>query len=141
MSRDLLLYPVFALVALTVAVWFALYRTRVREIRRQRLSPQALASRAQAGALLQGAAGPSDNLLNLFELPVLFYVLTALLYAADRADAFFVSAAWVFVLLRAAHSFIHCTYNRVWHRFLVYVLSSMVLWAMWLVWFWRVVGA
>ena len=33
--------------------------------------------------------------------------------------------------LRALHSLIHVTYNRVVHRFLVYVASTLLLFGMW----------
>ena len=41
------------------------------------------------------------------------------------------TASWTYVALRALHSFIHCTYNRVLQRFAVYVASSILLWGMW----------
>lgn len=131
MDRYLMLYPLLAMVALTVVVWLAVYVSRVREMRAQRISPQKLASRASAAEVLKRAAGPSDNLMNLFELPVLFYVIVILLYVTDRGDAAYLALAWAYVLLRALHSLIHCTYNRVMHRFGVYVLSSVALWVLW----------
>lgn len=39
--------------------------------------------------------------------------------------------AWSFVALRTAHSLIHVTYNRVVHRFAVYVLGTLCVFAMW----------
>ena len=35
--------------------------------------------------------------------------------------------AWLYVALRYAHSAIHCTYNRVMHRFAVFIASMLVL--------------
>jgi hypothetical protein len=40
----------------------------------------------------------------------------------------------VYVGLRALHSLIHVSYNRVVHRFLVYVASTLLLFAMWIAW-------
>ena len=40
-------------------------------------------------------------------------------------------AAWIYVALRVAHSAIHCTYNRVLHRFAVFATSCAVLLGMW----------
>ena len=142
MDRQLTLYPVFAMVTLTMVVWIMLYVTRVREIRAQRLSPQKLATRSVAGRMLKNTAGPSDNFLNLLELPVLFYVLLILLFVTGLSNEIYVALAWIFVFLRAVHSFIYCTYNRVLHRFSVYLASSLVLWAMWAGLAWQVlVGA
>jgi hypothetical protein len=36
----------------------------------------------------------------------------------------------LFLLLRCAHSFVHCTTNVVMTRFWLYVLSSLALWFM-----------
>ena len=40
-------------------------------------------------------------------------------------------AAWAYFGLRVVHSLIHVTYNRVVHRFLVYVASTLLLFGMW----------
>jgi hypothetical protein len=42
-----------------------------------------------------------------------------------------VSLAWGYVLLRAVHSLVHTTYNRVMHRFLAYSVSTLFVFAMW----------
>jgi len=138
MDSHLMLYPVFAMVTLTAIVWVSVYITRVREIRKKRIPAQKLANRSVASQILKNVAGPSDNLINLFELPVLFYVLMVLLFITDRGDGIYLALAWGYVLLRVAHSFIHCTYNRVLHRFSVYLASSLVLWAMWAGLAWQV---
>jgi hypothetical protein len=131
-STDLLLLPLLAQVLLTAIVWVALYVTRLREIRIKRIEPQRLADSAQAERLLKDVAGPSENFVNLFETPVLFYAAILLLYASDRANLIYLWLAWGFVLLRYAHSLIHITYNRVLHRFFVYMASTLFLWALWI---------
>ena len=73
----------------------------------------------------------SDNFRNLFEVPVLFYALCAVLASAQHVSPFFVIGAWLYVALRCIHSAIHLTYNRVTHRFAVYVLSTAVLFVLW----------
>ena len=75
-------------------------------------------------------SNPSDNLKNLFELPVLFYALALLLFVTNRVDATYVAAAWAFVVFRAAHSVVHCTFNRVMVRFSCYLAASLALWFM-----------
>jgi hypothetical protein len=122
--------PCAAMVGLTALVWLKLYADRLGEMRARRIDPQALASaRAAAGELERTAA--ADNFRNLFEVPVLFYLLcVALALTGDSAPGF-VAAAWSYVALRAVHSLIHVTYNRVVHRFLVYVASTLLLFGMW----------
>ena len=125
-----IILPAIALVLLTAIVWVRLYVDRIGEIRQRRINPQSLATSASAGQALQRVQA-SDNFKNLFEVPVLFYALCALLAAAQNVSAFFVVGAWVYVALRCIHSFIHLTYNRVMHRFTVYVLSTVVLFILW----------
>lgn len=73
------------------------------------------------------------NFSNLFEVPVLFYVLCLASYVTHGASQCILVLAWIFVALRIVHSLIHVTYNRIIHRFSVYALSSFVLLAMWVV--------
>jgi hypothetical protein len=73
------------------------------------------------------------NYHNLLELPVLFYVACLLAYTADLVSPSLVNLAWVFVALRAVHTVIHISYNRISHRMPVFVTSSLILMGFWLV--------
>ena len=129
MTSSRILLPCVALVALTAIVWVRLYVDRIGEMRSRRIRAQALATSREAQTLQRVNA--ADNFRNLFEVPVLFYALCIALAATGMATTFFVVGAWAYVLLRAVHSFIHITYNRVMHRFTVYVLSTVLLFVMW----------
>ncbi|MCG6118041.1 MAG: MAPEG family protein [Aquimonas sp.] len=124
-----ILLPGFALAAVTFFVWCRLPFERLGQMKRARIHPQAVATSAQMAARLQDTRA-ADNLRNLFELPVLFYF--ALLAAAQtgQGGGLLLGLAWAFVALRALHSLIHCGYNRVQHRFVVYVLGAACLWAL-----------
>lgn len=139
MQKELILYPVFAMVALTLLVWLWLYCTRVREMRRKHIPAQALATTRQAGKLLADVVGPSENFTNLFELPVLFYLAAVMVYLLDILMIEMLWLGWLFVVFRYAHSFIHSTYNRVMHRFLAYLVSGWALWLLWADIFYRVI--
>jgi hypothetical protein len=127
-----ILIPLLVQVLLTFAVWGYMYAWRLPEIRRKGIDPQRLKARAGAQQLLTDSAGPSDNLKNLFELPVLFYtaILVSLLLLIQ--DELLVRLAWGFVLLRVVHSVVHCTYNNVTHRFIAYAISSLFLLFLWI---------
>jgi hypothetical protein len=126
-----ILLPMLAQVGLTFLVWIYLYVTRLAEMGRKDIDPQRLASRSAGQALLTESAGPADNFRNLFELPVLFFLAVVLALVLLIQDDLLVQLAWAFVALRAVHSLIHCTYNRVLHRFVAYAASSLVLLLMW----------
>jgi hypothetical protein len=134
---DPIWFPCVAMVGLTALVWLKLYADRLGEMAARRIDPQELATvRAAAGKLDRTAA--ADNFRNLFEVPVLFYVLCAALALTGGSTPGFVAAAWGYVSLRVLHSLVHVTYNRVVHRFLVYVASTLLLFGMWIGFFTRI---
>ena len=75
---------------------------------------------------------PNRNLMNLLEMPVLFYVACLTLYVTKNVDAMLLVLAWIYFALRAAHSLVHLTYNRVRHRLIVYAASNVVLAMIWI---------
>ena len=131
MEQIAILQPASALVALTAVVWIRLYVERLGEMRERSIDPQSISTSTARGATLRRTSG-ADNFRNLLEMPVLFYVLCLALLAAGAVTTGFLLAAWTYVALRAVHSLIHLTYNRVVHRFLVYAASSVLLFAMWI---------
>ena len=122
--------PALAMVALTFAVWWRMYFARVGQMKRERIHPQKVATSAQSAALLTDSRA-ADNFRNLFELPVLFYLALVVADRIGRVDAVAVGLAWLFVVLRIAHSAIHVTYNRVMHRFAAYLAGGVALWLLW----------
>ncbi|MGH8034763.1 MAG: MAPEG family protein, partial [Lysobacterales bacterium] len=64
--------------------------------------------------------------------PVLFYLAILLSLVLLVQDDLLVQLAWGFVAFRVLHSLVHCTYNRVMHRFLAYLSSCLLLMLMWL---------
>jgi hypothetical protein len=126
----MMLWPAFALVLLTMLVWVRMYVVRIGEMRRLRIHPQSIDTSAKAAQRLVDTRA-ADNLRNLFELPVLFYAAIGIALATGIGDAVTLTLAWLFVLLRYAHSIIHCGYNRVMHRFVAYCGGAVVLWSLW----------
>lgn len=126
-----ILTPFLGMMLITLLVWLYMYVTRLAYIKRARIDPQELTTSYRAARHFPEHIGyPADNFRNLFEMPVLFYALCIYLYVTATADSLYVILAWGFVALRAVHSAIHCTINRVHWRFLAYMLSSIALWIM-----------
>lgn len=126
-----LLLPLLAQVALTFIVTLRMYQTRVGEMKSKRIHPQRTRTRSTARRVLSDSESAADNYLNLFESPVLFYTAILLTLILMVQDTILVVLAWTYVLSRYLHSFIHVTYNRVMHRFSVFVFSCLVLFAIW----------
>ncbi|NJK53822.1 MAG: hypothetical protein HC936_15350 [Leptolyngbyaceae cyanobacterium SU_3_3] len=122
--------PFFAMVFLTFLVWVYMYICRISFITSRKLTPKDLTPNAFAQISPPSVSNPSDNLKNLFEIPIIFYALILYLYITKQVDAVYVSVSWVFVVFRTLHSVIHCTFNRIILRFYLYLFATIALWFM-----------
>jgi len=127
-----LLIPMLAQVALTFIVMLIMYRKRIAEMKSKRIHPQRTKTRSNAHGVLTDSESAADNYANLFESPVLFYVAILLTLILMVQDTILVMLAWTYVASRYIHSLIHVTYNRVMHRFSVFIFSSFILLAIWI---------
>jgi hypothetical protein len=129
MPQAAIFEPVFATVFLTFVVWVYMYVRRIHFLTTNNIDPSDM---AVPGALARISApevvNPSDNLKNLFEIPVIFYALALYLFVTGQVDAAYVAAAWIFVGFRALHSAVHCTINIVTLRFYLYLVSTLAVW-------------
>jgi len=127
MASSIIFVPVVGMFLLTLVVWVWMFRERIRAMRELGIEPQ---TRADLDRLGPRAVNSSANFQNLFELPVVFYACVLALVAVRAADTLVVFCAFGFLAFRIAHSFIHCTYNQVMHRFTVYAIASLFLWVL-----------
>jgi hypothetical protein len=131
MDAKLILWPLFAMFALSVVVAVTMLRRRIAFYKSNKVHPQKTATSGQMAATISDTRA-SDNFRNLFEAPVLFYVAVLVVFTAGFFCTAHLVLAGCYVAARYAHSLIHCTYNVVMHRFYAYLASSLVLVAMWL---------
>jgi hypothetical protein len=122
--------PFFTMFVLTFFVWVYMYARRIPFIVTNQLTPEQMTPIAFIKFAPPSVSNPSDNLRNLFELPVLFYAVVLYLHVTGNVDDSHVFAAWVFVAFRVLHSLVHCTINIVLLRFWLYVISATALWIM-----------
>jgi hypothetical protein len=123
--------PMLGMMVLTLLVWVFMFIRRIGYAQSNKIDIEDLKTPADMQALIPGAeSAPGNNLKNLFELPILFYAICLYLTVTLQVDSLYVNCAWAFLVLRVLHSLIHCTYNRVAHRFAVYMLSGIALWIM-----------
>jgi hypothetical protein len=128
MQQDAIFSPFFAMILLTFIVWVYMYVRRIWFITNRKLTPKELEPIAFAQISPPSVSNPSDNLKNLFEIPILFYALVLFLFLTQQVDVIYVAAAWSFVLFRIMHSAVHCTFNRVMLRFYLYLCASIAVW-------------
>jgi hypothetical protein len=131
MSVQAILLPVFAMITVTFVLLFRTAFARRADLIGGKVHARDIALGQLGWTPQTQQYGNAFN--NQFQLPVLFYVLMTLALITKQADLLMVVLAWVFVLLRIAHAFIHITHNRVMRRGGTFGLGAMVLIVMWLI--------
>jgi hypothetical protein len=71
------------------------------------------------------------NFNNQFEVPLLFYVVGTLYIAMGIESTFALYCAWLFVVFRVIHAYIHLSYNYVLHRLLAFWIALCCVLALW----------
>ena len=123
--------PLVGMLSLTMLVWVYMFIQRMGYITANGIDAEDLKSPDQVASRIPAeVSSASHNFKNLFEVPVLFYVVCLYLMVVGQVDAMHTACAWVFLGFRVVHTLIHCSYNKVLHRFVVYILASLALWVM-----------
>lgn len=131
MDATPILIPLLLMFLLTLVVWLTTMGRRIRYMMEHDIDAQEVSTPQQLQERIpEHVHHASNNFKNLFELPVIFYALVAILLTTNAVDVIHLSAAWVFVIFRVVHSLVHCTFNNVNARFGAYLVSSLALWAM-----------
>ena len=125
-----ILYPVFAMFALTAFALFRLGIMRLMAVKKRDIDIRFFKTYRdyEEPEKLRIA---SRHLVNLFEVPMLFYVVVILILVTEQASAMLVGLAWAYVAARYLHTFIHLTSNKVLVRFRVFIFSFLLLLVMW----------
>ena len=131
MTIQMVLLPVFVQVALTFGLlaWMAYARTGSVSRGETKMRDIALGQPAWPAKPTQ----ISNCYDSQFQIPLLFYVLVVLAWITKQADLLFVVMAWIFVLSRLAHAYIHTTSNHVPTRFRAFAVGMLVLLLMWII--------
>lgn len=131
MSVTSLLLPVFVQVALTFGLLFWMASHRVAAIRGRAVRPKDIALRQPNWP--ERATQIANSFHNQLELPILFYVLVALILITRMNSVAFVVLAWIYVIFRFIHAYIHTGSNEVDKRFYAMLAGTLVLGAMWVI--------
>ncbi len=130
MSQTAIFWPMIAL-TLLIYVVYALLMLR----RREAVTSGQASSRDFKLPLKEPEASAATirNLINLYELPMLFYVVCLALYAVNGSSFLAVLLAWLFVAARIAHTFVHVTSNRLSLRQPLFVFGFILNGALWVI--------
>lgn len=129
MSVQMILLPLFVEVILTFVLLFWMTPLRARDFSSGAVRPEDVALREPNWT--KRTTQVANAFANQFELPVLFYALTILEYVTHLAGVVFVVLAWVFVIFRFLHAYVHVTSNIVRLRGSLYGVAALVLAIMW----------
>lgn len=125
-----MVYAMFALTLLTVAVGLIAVRVRTASVKSGEMDVGYF-------RLMQGDGVPelvtktTRCFNNLFEVPVLFYVVCTLHVLLEVTNILGILVAWLFVLSRCALAYVHITYNNVKHRMLTFGMSVICVLLLW----------
>jgi hypothetical protein len=137
MPIQIVLFPLFVEVILTLGLLTATAFARRNDLVSKQVHPRDIALGQLAWPPRTQQLGNAFN--NQLQLPVLFYVLTILAIMTKDADTLFVVMAWIFVLSRVAHAYVHITGNNVFRRGGIYGVGGITLILMWIIFMARVV--
>jgi hypothetical protein len=131
MSIQMILLPMFVLVALTFGLLFATAGSRRAAIMSGKVKVRDIALGQPAWP--EGPTKAANCLANQLQAPVLFYLLVTLALFTKQADLLFVVMSWIFVATRLVHAYIHVGSNHVPHRFYAFAAGVVVLLIMWVI--------
>lgn len=124
-----LFWPMFALFLWTFLVALRNLQVRISAVRSRQV-------RQSYFELMQGDAPElviktGNHVRNLMEVPPVFYIALLLVMLAGKVDDLFIGLAWGFVAFRVLHSLVHLTFNNVLTRLAMFLVSNVLLLAIW----------
>ncbi len=125
-------YPAFAMMALTIFCMVRLGLLRWVAVSRGEVDPRFF-SLFRGYDEPQKLAAYSRHVVNLFEAPLLFYVIVLMAFVTGQSGNWLLGLAWTYVALRFFHSYVHLTSNVVLTRFRIFVASMLSLSALWVI--------
>ena len=129
-----MLYPMFAMVLFTLVIGIIALKTRIASVKAREISPayfQLMQGKSEK-PIPERVQVTTRALNNQFEVPVLFYVIATVSLALDQVTTLSIAAAWLFILSRVVHSWIHLTYNNVLHRMAAFWVGLLLVLTLWI---------
>ena len=126
-----MLYPMLAMIMLTFIIGLYAVKVRFSSVRKGEVS-------ANYYKLMSGDTAPeivtktTRSFNNQFEIPVLFYVACTLYISQGIEDFIGLASAWLFVVLRYVHAYVHLTYNHIIHRMSAFWLAFICVMVLWI---------
>ena len=123
MEQTLIFQPMILQAALMVCVGYWLIWARVGSVARKKVDMKSVAQNGWQGWMKQAG----DNFSNQHELPLLFFALCIILFLTNSVTHLALTLAWIFVISRIIHAFIHLSFNHIMTRFMVFFIGVLSL--------------
>jgi len=135
MGSSHIFWPVLAQVFLTLVMFIVLGARKAKAVKAGKVNRQqaALDNRVWPEDVVK----VSNNIANQFEVPILFYILCIVLYSINAAGIVACVLAWLFVISRYAHAWVHVGSNYVPVRMRLFMVGCLVLLVMLAVAAWK----
>jgi len=130
MTQTAIIYPGIAMFFLTLGVLVRLGIARYTAVRDRSVSLKFFRTYNE-GTQPDRLHLLSRHVQNHFEVPPIFYAAILFTYASDSVTVLSVACAWLFVLARCIHTYIHLGSNNVLARFRTFIASLVFLTAIW----------
>ena len=128
MEAKLILQPVFVVGLLTVVMTIWMFVTRIPAMSKLKIHPQKGQDTSKLRDLLpKEVSRVSNNYNHLFEQPTLFYAVAISIAVLGHVDSLHIGCAWAYAVLRISHSIVQATIDLVMARFILFILSWLVL--------------
>lgn len=127
MTENAILYPILAHILLVFSLFSLLTLRRTKAAKEKAVDLKEIA--VNNNAWPDYALLASNNIINQFEAPVIFYALCIITYITETTTTLGVILASVYMALRYAHAYVHVTSNHVPHRQMIFTISMFVLMA------------
>jgi hypothetical protein len=125
MDPKLIFWPVVVQIALTAFIYIRLKNVKVAAVAAGGVDRQKTALHPDAWP--DSVIKVNNNLRNQFEAPILFYVVTIILFVLGAVNPVTLGLAWLFVLSRLVHAYIHTGSNIVKYRLRVFTLGLVAV--------------
>ena len=131
MRQTAIFWPMLAHVLLVYIVYLVMLMRRYGAVKsgEARVSQYKLRSTEPASSVTV-----ANNLINQFELPVLFHVLCLALFVTNGVNYLTLALMWLFIVTRYVHAWVHLSRNHVLHRSRAFFLGAGILLVAW-IWF------
>ncbi|MBW8907750.1 MAG: MAPEG family protein [Mesorhizobium sp.] len=131
MHQTAIFWPMLAHVLLVYIVYLVMFHRRYGAIKSGEAKVSAYKVRSTEPA---SSVTVANNLINQFELPVLFHILCLALFVTNGVNYLTLLLMWLFIVTRYVHAWVHLSRNYVLHRSRMFFLGAGILLIAW-IWF------